>query len=354
MKTKLDQGRKETDQTLLRLESEIRKTYTKAQKELKAKMDEYFRLFAIKDKTKRDQLMRGVITQEEYNNWRIGQIAIGKRWQAMVDNVADDLVHTEQIAKSITYGYMAEIYAINMNFATFDIEKKLQVDTSFVLYNREAIERILRDQPMLLPAPGRQMQRRIASGEAVKWHKGQIQSVTMQSLIQGESIPHMADRISDELCVADRKAAIRYARTAATESENAGRLDSFHRMQSLGIPVKKTWLAVLDGRTRHAHRELDGVTVPADKPFHNSLGKIMYPGDPEASGSNIWNCRCMLVSDIEGFETDWTDLSLMHTSKLGDMTYAEWKKEHGVSQSILKPDNVAAIMKARYIADYRR
>lgn len=350
----MDLGRKMTDSLLRKLEKRIQAEYTQAEKELREKMDDYFKRFRTKDAIKRSQLTRGVITEQEYKAWLTGQIAVGKQWQMMVDTVATDLQNRSKIAKSITNEYLPEVYSLSMNFATFDIEKKLKIDTSFTLYSREAVERILRDNPMLLPPPGKKMKNKISTGQAIKWRKGQIQSVVTQSIIQGESIPNMATRISNTLCVADRKVAIRYARTAATGAENAGRIDAFHRMQSLGIPVKKTWLAVLDGRTRHAHRELDGVTVPTDKPFHNSLGKIMYPGDPEASGSNIWNCRCMLVSDIEGFETDWTNLSLRHTSKLGDMSYAEWKKEHGVSQSILKPDNVAAIMKARYIADYRR
>ena len=216
------------------------------------------------------------------------------------------------------------------------------------------MERIIRDEPELLPTPGSQMRQRIASGTALKWHRGQIQSVLLQSIIQGESVPNMGTRIARDLCVSDRKAAIRYARTAVTEAENAGRLDSFQRMSDMGIKVKKTWLAVLDGRTRDAHRELDGVTVDLDKPFVNSIGKIMNPGDPAAHGANVWNCRCTMVSALEGFETDWSDLSLRNTSKLGDMSYDEWKKSHGQSQDILMPDKVADIMRKRYVREYQR
>lgn len=350
----MDLGRKMTDSQLEELERKIKKEYARAEKDLRDKLDDYFRRFAIKDRTKRNQLARGVITREDYKKWRIGQMAVGRRWQAMLDSVSADLSNAEQIAKSIANGYIPEIYSINMNFATYDIEHRAQVDTSFVLYNREAVEQIIRENPELLPPPGSQMLKKIDRGLAERWRKGRIQSVVTQAIIQGESVPNMATRIAKDLCVSDRRAAIRYARTAVTGAENAGRMDSFYRMEQKGIKLKKTWVAVLDGRTRDAHRELDGQTVPIDKPFVNSIGKIMKPGDPSAAGENVWNCRCGMISQIEGFETDVTDMSLRNTSKLGDMTYDEWKKAHGKSQNILNPDNVAALMRARYIREYRR
>ena len=64
-----------------------------------------------------------------------------------------------------------------------------------------------------------------------------------------------------------------------------------------GIYVKKVWLAVGDERTREAHEELDGQEQEVDKPFDSILGDIMFPGDPNASDENVWNCRCALGYD---------------------------------------------------------
>ena len=49
----------------------------------------------------------------------------------------------------------------------------------------------------------------------------------------------------------------------------------------------------------------------------------MYPGDPTAEPEMIYNCRCTLVAEIEGI--DYHDER--NDSKLGDMTYEEWKHE---------------------------
>lgn len=321
---------------------------------MKEKLDDYLRRFKVKDEIKRRQLKDGIISASEYKKWKIGQIAVGEQWKAMQKNIADDLVNKQNIARSIAHGYMPEIYAINMNYSTYAIEKALKIDTSFVLYNRETVEKIIRDNPKLLPPPGKRMKRKIATGEVKKWKQRQVQSVVMQSIIQGESIPNMATRISKTLCSKDRGASIRYARTATTWAENAGRLDSYHRASDMGIELKKTWVAVLDSRTRDAHRELDGQSVPVDEPFVNSIGEIMCPGDPDADDENVWNCRCTMITQIDGFERDVSDLDLREDSKLGDMSYEEWKSGHGESQDILEPDEVASIMKSRYISDYKR
>ena len=44
-------------------------------------------------------------------------------------------------------------------------------------------------------------------------------------------------------------------------------MDSYVAAEKMGIKLKKSWLATLDNRTRHAHAMLDGQTVDIDKPF---------------------------------------------------------------------------------------
>jgi hypothetical protein len=46
----------------------------------------------------------------------------------------------------------------------------------------------------------------------------------------------------------------------------------------------------------------DNLIVDVDKPFHNSVGDIMFPGDPTASGANVYNCRCSMASVVKGFK----------------------------------------------------
>lgn len=316
-----DQGHIETELILRETEADVRRVYQQAVDEIQKKLDDYFRRYQVKDEIKRQQLAQGEITAQEYADWRKGQIMIGQRWEEMRDTLAEDLHNSNAIARSIVQGHIPEAYAVNHNYATFQVEKGSMLDTSYTLYDRQTVERIIRDQPDLLPPPGKRMSERIAANKDIAWQRGKIQSVTMQSILQGESIPKMAKRIAREMGEKNNKAATRYARTAMTGAQNAGRVDAYKRAEDMGIELEQEWLATLDGRTRHSHRQMDGQHVKVGEKFSNGC---RFPGDPSGPGWEIWNCRCTLVPRVKGVDQS----NALRNSKLGDMTYDEWKAEH--------------------------
>lgn len=320
----IDYGQRETDAVIGRMDRMVADIYRQTEEELQKKLDDYLARFKVKDAIKREMLRKGEITLEEYNYWRTGQIMIGKRWEEMRDTIAQDLHNANNIARSTIYGYMPEVYALNHNYATFQVEKGSMLDTSYTLYDRQTVERIMRSNPDLLPPPGPRKKAEIAAGKDIKWQSRQLQSAMTKSILAGDSIPHIAKRLSNELSVTNRKAAERYARTAATGAQNAGRVDAYKRAQGMGIEMEQEWLATLDGRTRHEHRYLDGQHVPVGKPFTVDGYELRFPGDPAGPGYLIWNCRCTLVPRLKSL--DQSDAP--RKSKLGDMSYEEWKNEH--------------------------
>ena len=112
---------------------------------------------------------------------------------------------------------------------------------------------------------------------------------------------------------------MRWARTYTTAAENAGRVASYERAQGMGIKLKQEWLATLDNRTRHSHRQLDGEKREVGKRFSNGC---RYPGDPQAAYAEICNCRCTLVAAVDGIDQDTAD----RFSRLpAGTTYEQWK-----------------------------
>ena len=303
----------------------VRPVYQQAQKEVQEKLDNYLARFAARDVAKRQQLAQGVITRQEYARWRTGQIMMGKRWADMVNVLAQDYHNANEIAQSIVRGYMPEVYAINHNFAVYEAEKGALIDTSYTLYDRQSVERIMRDNPDLLPPPGKRVSERIAAGKDVRWNRQQIQSVMTQSILQGESIPKIAKRLAKEVGDSNYKAAVRNARTMTTGAENAGRVDGFRYAQDMGISLSQMWVATLDNRTRISHRHMDGEVVPVGERFSNGL---LYPGDPDGEPEEIYNCRCRLIAQIAGHERDLSDVGSRHNKNLGSMSYEEWKNAH--------------------------
>ena len=64
-------------------------------------------------------------------------------------------------------------------------------------------------------------------------------------------------------------------------------------MNVVGFAAKKEWNAILDEKTRPAHRLADGQVVGIEEDFIVDGEPLMYPGDDSrASIGNTINCRC--------------------------------------------------------------
>ena len=65
---------------------------------------------------------------------------------------------------------------------------------------------------------------------------------------------------------------------------------------------RKFWVATRDMRTRDAHRSLPSMNPQGraiNEAFVSTLGRIMYPHDPNASASNTIRCRCVVVYELQ-------------------------------------------------------
>ena len=350
---KADPAHRATDKLIEKLEKKIGQEYSTAHKEVSAKLADYLERFRLKDQKWKEWVEAGTKTAHEYREWRTGQIMMGKRWERLKDSIADDYLAAHKQAERIANGYRAEVYAVNHNYATYLIEKGAKMDTSYTLYSRESVERLWRDHPKIYKRPGRKTQQQIKDGLLKKWDKQQIQSVMTQGILQGESIPNLTKRL-ERVTGGEHAAAIRNARTMVTGVQNAGRMDAYERANEMGIQTMKTWVATLDERTRHWHRELDGVTLPVDEPFENEMGKIMYPGDPSADGANVYNCRCTLISTVKEFEIDTKDTNLRNADHLGKMSYEEWLEGHSKPLPITHQEEVGEAIRQSYLSEYRR
>lgn len=98
---------------------------------------------------------------------------------------------------------------------------------------------------------------------------------------------------------------IRYNKKAANEDDDFSGIDAaLQDIVNPGLPsntVTKTWVTVLDERTRQAHVIADGQMVVTDKPFNVDGELLLFPGDSSlgASAGNIINCRCSVHYSAE-------------------------------------------------------
>jgi hypothetical protein len=169
-----DYAHKETDKILARVERKLAKEYAQAYSESRAKLDRYLKRFEDADEKMRKKLDEGKITEKQYKRWRKGKIATGRRYSALVDVLAQDMHNVNEIAMGIVRGELEGVFALNANYAHYDIERQLDMDLSFTLYDRETVANPVKNSPSLLPDP------RPDAVIDVRWNKQKIRSAILQ------------------------------------------------------------------------------------------------------------------------------------------------------------------------------
>lgn len=321
-----DAGHKATDKLLKKLEKDIAAEYKIAVNDMEAKLTAYLEKTEAQRKVQEGMLNAGKITQKEYSDWCYRHNMVGNRWIAMCDTLAEDMTHANEIAKGIMEQRMPDVFALNANYATWQIESQ-GIDTGFTLYNHDTAAYLLGDQRQLMPKPSPRKAALIAANPDMQWNKQKIQSAVLQGVLQGESASEVAQRLQ-QVGQMNYNSAVRYARTMTTSAQNAGRYEAYRRAKRLGVDLTIEWEAILDHHTRHAHRQMHGQQTEVDKPFYTPDGyTIYYPADctgaSTAPQKEIWNCRCTLLSWVKGYEGD----SVTESPALKDsnMSFFEWQ-----------------------------
>lgn len=308
-----DYGHKKTDKRLEALEKRVAAVYKQASEEMQQKLAQWYKDFERLDKQKAALVDAGKLSKADYLAWRKGKMVESGRLKALVDTLTADYVNSDKIAMQIVRGDLTEVYALNANYVAYSIERDTGLDLSWTLYDHSTVERMIREDPDLLPLPS------VNIPLDERWNRQHLNNAITQGILQGESIPHIAERLQRILGM-DHAAAVRSARTATTAAECAGRIDTYKQAAAMGIQLKQMWRATLDGKTRHAHRLLDGQMVDIGEKFKVDGYELEYPGDPSAPGYLVYNCRCTVVS-VDKFH----DPNAPRASKLGDLSYEDWK-----------------------------
>ena len=291
-----DKAHRLTDIKLEEMEKRLSAIYSRAEKEIQETAEKYFSEFKAKDDEYQKLYKSGKMTESEYKDWqhwRRIKVSYGKRFDAMKEQCAKQLLNVNKTALSYVNGELPEVYAINYNAIAGSVNGV--GGYSFTLIDADTVRELAVNDKSLLPY------KKIDPAKDIPWNMKNINREVLQGIIQGESIPTISKRMRN-VGNMNRTQAIRTARTIVTGAENKGRQDSYERAEADGIILQKEWIATNDARTRHWHAELDGKTVPQDKPFSNAVGLIMFPGDPGAHPANVYNCRCSMAAVVKGFK----------------------------------------------------
>ena len=302
---KVDWAHERTDIELALIEAEIEKIYANSTSRIESEWLRYMRAHAKDLEKSLFDLKKAIMlnspseisrAKAEYQRQAQKIFMNSGEFRRMSERVS--LRITEEAEKAIRKinGVLPFVYTINYN-ALDDVIKqsKIALDYSFTLVNENAVKRLAEAQEIPLP------RKAVDAIKDMAWNAKQINAQVMQGIQNGESVPEIAKRLRNVTDMS-KVASLRNARTMVNAAENMGRLDSYKKAEKDGVILKKVWYCIHDSRTRNWHLELDGVEKPVDEPWENEYGELMYPSDPMGHPANVYNCRCTMKGDVEGFK----------------------------------------------------
>lgn len=321
-----DFGTQFTDARVADTAKRIRKIYAQAAKEINIKTKDFWRRHKVKNRIYLNQVANGTLAKEDYEAWMRGQVFQGQQWDEKLKQITQTMADADVIAQRIVNGEKLNIFATNANYIGYSLEKGAGVNLGFGLYDSATVARLIRNEPDLLPAIDPE---KIDVAVDMGWYQKIVRNSVTQGIIQGESVQQIFERIA--LTCQDRaeSAAMRDARTAYTGAQNAGRVEAMRQAQSMGIKVRKKWMATFDFKTRDTHRELDGQVVNVDEDFHVDGERIAYPGDPTAEPELVYNCRCTLGYENVEYPVEIDRIDDTTGENVGAMTYKQWYEWKG-------------------------
>lgn len=292
-----------TDRKLEAMEAHLRAIYARAKREVGEAWKAYMNEADAKVKALGEAYVKAKESGDK-DAIRAAGIAVSKakqertimnrHYQRLTYSVAESITHVNETAVAYINGELPEIYSANYNEVIKNIGSdtgKLWAGIGFDLADPNTIRRLATKQENLLPY------KKINGRKDIRWNVEKINAEVTQGILQGESIPNIAKRLSKVLEM-NKASAIRNARTTVTSAQNKGRIDMLHDAAEKGVIMQKGWSSAHDKRVRASHQMLDGEFVGMDDEFSNGLE---YPGDPDGDPEEVYNCRCALIYDVVGF-----------------------------------------------------
>lgn len=326
----MDYGHVYTNKEISKLQHELDEIYKEAESDIRRKMDDFNRRYEAKEKIYAKQVEDGKISQEDFDAWKRGQVFQGEQWRAKHDQIIQTMHDTNRIATDMINGKTSNIFAVNANYMSYDIEHKAKVDFGFGIYDNATVTNLIKNDPHLLP------EWKIDEQKDYIWNNKKVNRSVTQGIIQGESLDKIADRLCEKLVSTNENKMKTFARTAMTGAQNAGRMQSLRNAKNLGIDLQKEWMATLDAHTRDSHKGMDTEKANIDDTFSNGL---MYPGDPRGAAKEVYNCRCTMVSDVKKYPAQYKRYDNIDGKPIENMSYRDWyKAKYGKELAIKKSE----------------
>ena len=332
----MSESRNWTNDQLEKLEKELYNIYNEAGVGLTLKAREFLADMQRMDEVRRKQVKDGEWTEEQYKEWRKNKLLYFGKYKRLMETVQREMLEVNKKAIQILNGETPKIFAHNYNSIVESFPDSPVEGFTFELVDAETVKRLATSGELMLPP-----KKDFDPKKDAAWNGKQVNAQILQGILQGESIPKIAERMAD-ICESNHVAMVRTARTLVTAAENSGRQAGMNKAEEGGMIFEKIWMAATDARTRDSHLDLNGKKVKNGEKFKSITGaELEFPGDWRAPGYEVYNCRCSLGTHYIGFKKGIIHKEIENTEGKGIEKPKEKpkdikKKENKLSDTTLK------------------
>ncbi|WP_349533037.1 phage minor head protein [Leuconostoc citreum] len=242
------------------------------------------------------------------------KLIVAKRMQNVLNAVEKD-VHLNILNTIKTAG------AMSYNGTYFFMEKKYELELGNVLISDEELL-ALANKPIF----SKNFSKRLHNNTQIVSQRAS--QAIADGLVRGEGYAIIAQRLQSFTNMAYNNA-LRISRTESGRVASITNFQAAKNIKTMGIDIKKKWVATLDKKTRTDHRMLDGKTIELKELFTVNGYQALHPHAFGAASEDV-NCRCVLINVIDDIAPEYRmDNESKQTIK--DMSYEEWLKTRNSS-----------------------
>lgn len=279
-----DLAHAKTDEKLEEMEKRLSAIYSRAEKTVQKKMDDYAK--SIDEKSSELlQAYKDAETEDEKRKAKKAYIRFyrklvkSKEFVSLSANVADDLYKANVEASAYINSQTPSIYALNYNYINAEMAKDIDGFKPQEITDTEAEKY------------SGYTQQTVDRKKDTDWNKDNLKKSVLAGSFLLLGAYSIMKRSANSAVEKNRNSAYRQNIDMGGDAETKARLDGMYWAEYLGNRMHKAWITTLDNRTRHSHAMLDGVDIPLNEIFDNGCAR---PKDPNGKPEEICNCRCSL------------------------------------------------------------
>lgn len=277
------------------------------------------RIYARRYREIRNEIATMYEKYEQGGTLTLAQMSKYNRLDKSLEFIVGELVAAQNSAYRLAQQTMEQTLLENYYRTAYLTEFEAQQKLGFGMLSRETIEAAVENpiDRLKLPAVKSRNRKQIVD---------RIRNDIAQGLARGSSYREMSRIVRDAVDFDAHKSRTVVA-TEAHRTQVEGRWRSMEQASKY-VKIEKMWDATLDGRTRKAHRRLDGTVLPMDEDFRSDAGgRGKGPGHMHSAADDIHD-RCSLVTIVDGYEPEVKRERLEDgtTNVIPYLTYEDWYK----------------------------